>query len=155
MSSKKRLGRAMQLCHVWSHSRRFPSPAPLTHHLHLRAWQQGRGGERCGSGSFLGLCGSDRREKKKEKKRKNREKGGRRGYKTEGKRGESYFGQRRFGWPDFLGRYLWREQENYCLVSPSSEISPVAYCCSRLQEVCGYLIMYIPACGICNWLLRD
>lgn len=86
MSSKKRLGRAMQLCHVWSHSRRLPSPPPLTRHLHLRAWQQRRGGEGCGSGSFLGLCGSDRRKKKKRKKigRKDKKKGG--GYKTEGKR---------------------------------------------------------------------
>lgn len=122
MRPKKRLGRAMSLCHVWSHSQCF-SLFLLTHHLHLNAWQQAAE-ERCGNKTAeLWLCESDQQKKKEKEKRG--------GLKTEGKR-KSYFGQRRFGWPDFLGRYLWREQENYFLVSPSSEISPVAYCCSLL-----------------------
>lgn len=111
----------------------------LTRHLHLNAWQQAAE-ERCGNKSWDCVRATNKNK--------------RGGLKTEGKR-KSYFGQRRFRWPDFLGRYLWREQENYFLVSPSSEISPVAYCCSLLQESCGCLIMHSPVSGTCNWFLRD
>lgn len=37
----------------------------------------------------------------------------------------AYFSQWWFRWPDNLGRCLWRDQENYCLVDGSSEISPM------------------------------
>lgn len=46
---------------------------------------------------LLGVVWEQSARKNKEKFKKKKTKGGRRGYKTEGKRGESYFGQRRFG----------------------------------------------------------
>ena len=153
MRPKKRLGRAMWLCHVCGVILEcFFSLFLLTRHLHLNAWQQAAE-ERCGNKSWDCVRDDQQKEKKKRKEKKRKRKRGE-GLKTEGKR-KSYFGQRRFRWPDFLGRYLWREQENYCLVSPSSEISPVAYCCSPLQDFCRCLIMYFPVSGTCNWFLRD